>query len=517
MTRPTPLRTTTIDPFTPVLVGMGLSGTGAEPADLMAAATEAALADAGGRRMTDEVVCVSVPQGSWSYPDPARLVAERVGSKAVRTELSELGIPQQRLVNEALSAIRAGAGGLFVVTGGEAKRWERGRTPAAGEAEGPVATSQTGTVPDVTHRRPGPLLEPIEVRHRLWEPVQQYAMIENALVAAEGRTVAEGRAEVAGLWARFNQAARTNPSAAFPEALDAAAIDTPSPDNRPLAFPYNKWHASQWTVDQAAALVLCSVATARRLRVPPDRWVFPVVGLDSSHAASLLARRHPERWPAMEVLGGATAARIGRPVGECEVIEVYSCFPSAVRVQQRALGLDPGGAPTITGGMTFAGGPFNNFVLQATVAVAERLRRDPSALGVVTTVSGLLTKPGIGVWSAGPDGRPPLVGDLAAEAAAATETVEVADDDAAIEDVVGGTGGVGTGTGHTRAVSVAAVVTATVTYDGLEPARTLALCDRPDGRRTVAKSEDRSLAAHVVVHGLAGEPVEVRAGELLFG
>ena len=499
MSRPGPPRTTTIDPSTPVLVGMGRGGSGAEPADLMAAATEAALADAGGHRLADEVVCIAVPQGSWSYPDPARLVAERVGAKVARTELSELGIPQQRLVNDVLSAIGAGASGLFVITGGEAKRWERDRTRAGREADQPGETPQPGAVPEVTHRRPGPLLEPIEVRHRLWEPVQQYAMIENALVAADGRTVAEGRAEVAGLWARFNQVARTNPLAAFPKALDAAAIDTPSPDNRPLAFPYNKWHASQWTVDQAAALVLCSVGTARRLGVPSDRWVFPLVGLDSSHAVSLLARRRPERWPAMEVLGRATAARIGRPVGECELIEVYSCFPSAVRVQQRALGLDPAGVPTVTGGMAFAGGPFNNFVLQATVAVAERLRGDPSALGMVTTVSGLLTKPGIGVWSAGPDGRQPLVGDLADQVAVATEVVEVVDDDAPTQEVVSG----------------ARVITATVTYDGMEPVHTLALCDQPDGRRTVAMSDDRTLAAHVVAHGLAGESVEVRAGQLL--
>ncbi len=59
-----------------------------------------------------------MPQGSWSYPDPARLVAERVGAKVARTELSELGIPQQRLVNDVLAAIGAGASGLFVITGG---------------------------------------------------------------------------------------------------------------------------------------------------------------------------------------------------------------------------------------------------------------------------------------------------------------------------------------------------------------------------------------------------------------
>ncbi len=112
----------------------------------------------------------------------------------------------------------------------------------------------------------------------------------------------------------------------------------------------------------------------------------------------------------MEVLGRAAAARIGRPVAEVDRLELYSCFPAAVRVQQRALGLDPVGTPTVTGGMAFAGGPFNNFVLQSTAAMAHVLRDEPGALGAVTTVSGLLTKPGIGVWSATPDGRPPAGG-----------------------------------------------------------------------------------------------------------
>ena len=85
----------------------------------------------------------------------------------------------------------------------------------------------------------------------------------------------------------------------------------------------------------------CSVETAARLGVPTDRWVFPLVGLESSHAVSLLRRAEPHTWPAMEVLGAAAAERIGRPLAEAEIIEVYSCFPAAVRVQQRALGLDP--------------------------------------------------------------------------------------------------------------------------------------------------------------------------------
>ena len=72
-------------------------------------------------------------------------------------------------------------------------------------------------------------------------------------------------------------------------------------------------------------------------------------------------------------------------VDEIEVVELYSCFPSAVRVQQRALGLPLDGTPTVTGGMAFAGGPFNNFVLQSMAAVVPLLRDGPDRLGCVMT------------------------------------------------------------------------------------------------------------------------------------
>ncbi len=477
----------TIDPRTPVLVGVGTASADAEGVELMARALESAVVDAGAGSILSAVDRVAVPQGTWSYPDPGRLVADRVGATAARTHLTELGIPQQVLVNQALSAIAAGESEVAVVVGGEARRWARHR-PA-----GVMETTQPGAAPDVVHRRHGPLLEPVEEAHRLWDPVQQYAMIDNALGAAEGKSLAAYRREIADLWARFNRVAAANPDAAFPAAMDADQIDTPSPSNRPLAFPYNKWHATQWTVDQAAALVFCSAEAATRLGIDADRWLHPLVGLHSSHAVSLLRRRHPHTWPAMGVLGDATAARIGRPLAEAEIIEVYSCFPAAVRVQQRALSLDPEGTPTITGGMDFAGGPFNNFVLQAMAAMAAPLRARPDALGVVTTVSGLLTKPGIGVWSGRPDGRSPMLADLAGPAGAETEVVE------AVESLEGYRGG-------------ATVVTYTVTYDGLEPGRTLALCDTDDGRRCVALSNDGGLAARAVAEQLIGCRVEVDRG-----
>jgi acetyl-CoA C-acetyltransferase len=461
-----------VDPRAPVLVGVGTAARAAEPIELMEEALRSAAADAGDPGLLAAVDRIAVPKGTWGYADPARLVAGRVGASAARTHLGEVGISQQTLISQALRAIAAGTSEVAVVMGGEARSWAR--TPGARE------TAQPDAVPDVVEtREPEFFAAPELAAGILVPPVQQYALIENALGHHEGRSTAEHRAEIAELWARMNQVARGNPDAAFGEPRTAEEIDSPGPRNRPLSFPYNKWHASQWTVDQAAALLMCSAGAARQHGIPADRWIFPLVGIDANHSVSLSRRRYLHRWPAMEVLGRTASERIGRPIAGVEVIEVYSCFPAAVRVQQRELGLPVDGAPTVTGGMAFAGGPFNNFVYQATAAVVARLRSEPDVLGVVTTVCGLLTKPGLAVWSARPDGRPPLIDDLADAAARATPTVTVLDS-------------------HDGPATVASY---TVTFDGTTPVRVAVVADVAAGNggpaRCVAVSDDPDLAVEL--------------------
>ena len=191
----------------------------------------------------------------------------------------------------------------------------------------------------------------------------------------------------------------------------------------------------------------------------------------------------------MKVLGDAAVAHLGRELSSVEHTEVYSCFPSAVRVQQRELGLDPAGTPTIMGAMAFAGGPFNNFTYQSTAAVVGRLRADPGSLGLVTTVSGLLTKPALAVWSTEPPAAGALVADLGDDARAATDAV----------DVVGEHHGPAT------------VVSHTVTYAGDEPASAFVIADLDDGRRWIGRSDDPDLwAASLDPAGsLVGEQVQL--------
>jgi acetyl-CoA C-acetyltransferase len=517
-----------VDPRMPVLVGAGTSLDDAEAAELMVRATIGALADSGGERsLLTAVDRISVPRGSWSYTDPARIVADRIGVRRALTHLVDLGIPQQTLINEALAAIRAGECDVVVVVGAEARahaarqagrrvradaehvRAIAGRDQGDQGDQGDRATGsgeaaeidQGGAQPDRRSTPGGELVSRAEIAAGLVAPVEQYALIESALRAAEGTALDRHRRDIADLWARMNRVAGSNPEAAFGTPM--SADDLVERPGRGLAYPYAKWHASQWTVDQGAALVLCSAAAARRHGVPRDRWLFPLVALESSHSVPLPRRRQLHRWPAMAVLGAAAEKRIGAPLGSIEDVEVYSCFPAAVRVQQRELGLPAAGTPTITGGMTFAGGPLNNFVLQATAAMRRRLSavrlaqpgRPGPVRGLVTTVSGFLTKPGLAVWATEPDGEPTLVADLGSEAAAATEVVDVIDD-------VGDYSGPGT---------LAAV---TATYDGDEPDAAVAIVDTATGggRRAIARCHDRAVARLVGEAELVGRPCHLDGG-----
>jgi acetyl-CoA C-acetyltransferase len=497
-----------IDPRTPVLVGAGTSLDDAEAVELMSAAAVAAGTDAGAPALLCAVQQIAVPRGTWTYTDPGRIVGQRIGAPDARTVLVDIGIPQQTLVNDTLAAIAAGDLDVAVVVGGEAKARAaraaaapapanaagivhvmRGRA-AAGEAADEI--DQHGARPDVHLTPTDEIVSREEIDAGLWAPVEQYALIESALGAAEGLPLAEHRRRIAELCARFNVVARANPEAAFPAPRDVDALARLDAGNRPLAFPYGKWHASQWTVDQAAALLFCSVEAAERFGVPRDRWVFPLAGVESSLSVPLVRRRDLHRWPAMAVLGEAATSRIGRPLAECEHVEVYSCFPSAVRVQQRELGLPRDGTPTITGGMTFAGGPFNSFVLHATAAMVRRLR-EQSGLGLVTTVSGLLTKPGLAVWSREPDGRAPLLGDLVGRATTATDTV------GAVSDHEG----------------EATIVACTVTYDGMDPRQLVAVVATPSQEHAIVRSDDPQWAQRALAESLVGEQIVTRRGHIV--
>jgi acetyl-CoA C-acetyltransferase len=259
-----------------------------------------------------------------------------------------------------------------------------------------------------------------------------------------------------------------------------------------LATPYTKLHCSQWNVDQAAAVILCSAGSARALGVPTDRWVFPHAIVESNFMTPLVTRTDIHRNPAMHEVGVRLTARAGVAPADCARLDLYSCFPSAVRLQLRELGIDPERQLTVTGGMTFGGGPLNNYTLQSLVKMCELLRDEPDAHGLVTAVSGIVTKFAGAVWSCRPPAGRVALDDVSDESRSATALVPVQVDYAGDATVAG----------------------YTVVHDRGAPAAAVAVVDTPEGARTVATSTDVDVAAAMTRDEWIGRSLRVHDGTI---
>jgi acetyl-CoA C-acetyltransferase len=481
----------TPNPRTPVLVGIAAVDQRCEdPTDsreafeLMAAALEAAPDDAGSRELLREASSIRVPRGFWQYSDPGRLVAERIGADRARTLLAEIGVLQQTLLSDACRAIAAGREEVVLVTGGEAKYRElRGRITGVEVRE----TPQRGVAPDVKLEPREPLFDDLEVERGLMLPVRAFALMENALRFDEGLCTEAHRDEIARLLAGFAEIASANPHAWKRTPASFEEIRTPSAANRMLAFPYSRLHSSDWNVDQAAGLVLCSVETARAHGVPRERWVFPLSATESNHVVPLCAREELHRCPGAAIAGARALALAGKTADEVAHYDLYSCFPAPVRVFARELGLRGEEPLTVTGGMAAAGGPLNNYVLQATVRMAEVLRADSGSAGLVAAISGFMNKVGFAIWSSEPPSDGFRFEDSTAEVAARSRRL------ALVADYQG----------------PARVVSYTVVYSGDEPIQGIAVCDLPDGSRTIATTDDAELALAMTREEFCGCRVSV--------
>jgi acetyl-CoA C-acetyltransferase len=486
-----------LDPRTPVLVGVGAVTQrdvdlelAKEPVDLMVDALVGAAEDAGTRALLEQADTIAVPKGIWMYRDPGRLVADRVGARAARTTLVEVGILQQTPITAAARDIASGRADVALVTGGEAK-YRALRALIAGVLA--PETVQDGASPDEVVVPEGEIISRVEIARALAIPAHQYAVMETALRAASGSSVDDHAAALARLWASFSEVAATNPDAWATEPVPVEELLHPSPANRMVALPYTKLHCSQWNVDQAAGLILCSVEAATRHRVPRDRWVFPVAATESNAMIPLSRRAEPHRCPAASIGAASLFELAGTTVDDVAHLDLYSCFPAAVQIQAREIGV-PGGRPlTMTGGMTFAGGPLNNYVLQAVVTAARVLRADPGSLGLVTSVSGMLTKQGFGLWSTEPPGDGFRDVDVAQPVLDATPTVPVVDDYEGPASVVG----------------------YTVVYDAGSPARSVAIVRTPSGAHAVATSSDAAAATAMTEGEWCGRPVLVTGDSTL--
>src|SRR4029077_19523522 len=96
--------------------------------------------------------------------------------------------------------------------------------------------------------------------------------------------------------------------------------------------------------------------------------------------------------PGMRIAGRRALELANVDADDLAHVDLYSCFPSAVEISAHELGLGTDRPLTVTGGLSFAGGPWNNYVMHSIATMAERLREAPGARGLVTANGGFITK-----------------------------------------------------------------------------------------------------------------------------
>ena len=480
-----------MDPRTPVLVGIGVATQreddpthALEPLDLMLAAVRSAGADAAADAHTvlAGVGRIGVPKGRWRYRNPGGEIAREIGADRAVSLLASVGVLQQTLLGDACRAIAAGETDTALVVGGDAGY----RMLRASIKDLPHVERQQDDEPNVSLAPKDELRHPAELRAGMKMPVGLYAIMESAYRAQHGWTVEAHRDRLAQMYSRFSEIAADNPAAWNRKRVAAESIRNASERNPMQAFPYTKLHCSTWNVDQASALLFCSASRADALRIPREQWIYPVASTESNHMVQVSARSNLAACPGAGIAGRAALDAAELPVSEIDLVDLYTCFPVAVETYAAELGLPLTRDLTVTGSMAFAGGPYNNYVLQASCRMAALLRDGRGRHGLVSSVSGVLTKQGFGVWSREPGRNGFALRDVSDDVARAVRTKPIVES-------ASGAGGIA---GYT------------VIYERGQPPRGVAVVD-VDAGRVLVQTEDSAVIARMESEELCGKTVRL--------
>jgi len=395
------------------------------------AAADAGLAEAALSEL-DSVGIVEI--AAWKPGNAPALVGEKLAAKPTRQYLTPVGGEASlALVNRMASEILAGESSMSFVAGCNNLKTLRASMKAGGKIDWPRGGSGEPTMTGKT--LPGS--NDREKSYGLEMPTDIYPIFENAMRYSRGLDFEAHRKKLGALFHPFTKVAAKNPYAWFPIERSAEELTTVAERNRMVSFPYPKYLNAILDTDQAAGALLLSAGKARSLGIPEDRWVYWTGGAQAVEKAWFPTERPSfVECAAMHASSHGALERAGLTVGDIDLFDLYSCFPVAVEMGCKVLGIeedDPRGL-TVTGGLPYAGGPGNNYPLHSIAAMVERLREKGGANGLVTGNGWYLTKHSSCVLSTdAPSGDASLeAGSAEFEAPGPVETLEVAEGGASV-------------------------------------------------------------------------------------
>ena len=400
-----------IAPNTPIIVGAGQSverdaGTTSH-LGMAAQAAAMAVSDCGGSGIAESIdsICVirlfSDSAPNWQSDlgrsnNPPESIATAIGASPRHRIYSHAGGNEpQALLMEFFADIATGERAMVLLAGAEALRNQR-----KAQTQGLKLDWNEEFTALLEDRGIGNIYpDPQEIANGMLMPLHYYNLIEQARRNERGMSREDYLDETARLMASFSDVASNNPYSQWPGAMSAAEIR----DAEPLTDLYTKRMIAQDSVNQGAALLLTSVAKARELEIPEDRWVF-MHGAAKGTDVDVSIRPTPgTSLVAANVLDKALDMASCSPA-DIDLIDIYSCFPCAVSEISDHLGLPADGSVplTLTGGLPFFGGPGNNYSMHGLAEMVWQLRKAPGQIGLVHANGGFLTKHAAGIFSCAP-------------------------------------------------------------------------------------------------------------------
>lgn len=333
----------------------------------------------------------------YKYADAPKTLAENLSIQPKIEFYSAFGgNTPQYLVNKASDLLAKGNINFALITGAEANYtlgkalknnikldWSPQQNPRMTDDENKMGSST------------------IENDYELFLLSNAYPIIETALRAEKNKSIDEHQNDIAEIYEKLAKTASENPFAWTKTPYSKEEIKTIAEENRAVAFPYLKRMCANNQTDHAAALLLTTVENAEKHNIPKEKWVFLSAGVDLNDAWFFTQRENIATSPALQKATNIALKNANMTLENIDAFDLYSCFPSAIQVAQKAIGIDKTDKRPIslTGGLSYFGGPWNNYTMHAIATAIEKIRNNIFKNIFINGLGWYITKHSIGIYS----------------------------------------------------------------------------------------------------------------------
>ncbi|MFL2735027.1 MAG: acetyl-CoA acetyltransferase [Gammaproteobacteria bacterium] len=362
---------------------------------LMDKAAKLAIQDSGNTEIKKYIDEIKIPKGYWRYRDPGKWIAKQNNISDVKTFVSKIGILQQSLINSACQKIISGQINGSLIIGGEA-RYKKTRAKIENKDFNETQLTEN---PDHYIKSDNQLTLNIEEKSLGSMAVGYYSILESAFRAKKMNNFSSHHHDIAKIYSNFSNIAFHNDLGWDEKCYSINEIIDSNDLNPQIAFPYNKKHCASWNVNQSAAILLCSEKIADLLEIDNEKRVYLLASSENNNMIPTLQRENLTKPFGMKLAAEFILDVCNENSITPSIYDLYSCFPIAVQMFAEVLKIKNISEATVTGGMSFAGGPLNSYVLNSTVQIIRKIRSNQSDVGIITGVSGMMTKQSFALWS----------------------------------------------------------------------------------------------------------------------